>query len=161
MPLISHLIYLHNDSADSLFLVVQLLSDVRLFGTLWTVAHQASLSISNSTQTRCPLSRPSHPTASYSVIPFSSCLRFFLAWGSFPVSQSFTSGGQSIGVSALASVLPMNIQDWLPLGWTGWISSQSKGLSRIFSNITVQKSVNSSALSFLYSPTLTSILENQ
>ena len=75
---------------------------------------------------------------------------------SFPMSQLFTSGGQSIGVSASASVLPMNIQDRFPLGWTGWISLQSKGLSRVFSNATVQKH-HSSVLSFLYSPTLTSI----
>ena len=73
------------------------------------------------------------------VIPFSSCLQFFPASGFFPLSQLFTSGGQSIGVSASAPVLPMNTQDWSPLGWTGWISLQSKGLSRVFSNTTVQK----------------------
>ena len=78
--------------------------------------------------------QPSHP-----VIPFSSHLQSFPASGSFPMSQFFTSGGQSIRVSALASVLPMTIQDWCPLGWTGWISLQSKGLSRAFSNTTVQK----------------------
>ena len=77
----------------------------------------------------------------------------------FQMSQFFASGGQSIGVSASASVLPMNIQDWFPLGWTGWISLQSKGLSRVFSNTTV-KSINSSVISFLYSPTLTSIMTN-
>ena len=87
----------------------------------------------------CPLSRWCHPTISSSVIPFSSCLQSFPASESFPVSQFFASGGQSIGVSASASVLPMNIQDWFPLGWTGWISLQSKGLSRVFSNTTVQK----------------------
>ena len=87
----------------------------------------------------CPLSWQCHPTTSSSVIPFSSCLQSFPASGSFPMSQLFTSGGQSIGVSAPASVLPMNIQDWFPLGWTGWISLQSKGLSRVFSNTTVQK----------------------
>ena len=86
-----------------------------------------------------PLSQRCHPTISSSIGPFSSCLQCFPASGSFPVSQFFTSGGQSIGVSALASVLPMNIQDWFPLGWTGWISLQSKGLSRLFSNTTVQK----------------------
>ena len=80
-----------------------------------------------------------HPTISSSVIPFSSCFQSFPASGSFPMSQFFTSGGQSIGVSASPSVLPMNIQDWFPLGWTGWISLQSKGLSRVFFNITVQK----------------------
>ena len=78
--------------------------------------------------------QPSHP-----VIPSSSCLQSFPASGSFPMSQFFTSGGRSIGVSASVSVLPMNIQDWFPLGWTGWISLQSKGLSRVFSNTTVQK----------------------
>ena len=87
----------------------------------------------------CPLSWWCHPTISISVIPFSSRLQCFPASGSFPMSQFFTSGGPSIRVSASASVLPMNIQDWLPLGWTGWISVQSKGLSRVFSNTTVQK----------------------
>ena len=86
----------------------------------------------------CPLSRWCHPTISSSVIPFSSCLQSFPASGSFPVSQFFTSGGQSIGVSESASVLPMNIQAWFPLGWTGWISLQSKGHSRVSSNTTVQ-----------------------
>ena len=80
-----------------------------------------------------------HPTISSSVIPFSSCLQSFPASGSFPMSQLLTSGGQSIGVSASTSVLPMNIQDRFPLSWTGWISLQSKGLSRVFSNTTVQK----------------------
>ena len=87
-------------------------------------------------------SRPSsqwcHPGISSSVIPF-SCPRSFPASGSFPMSQLFAWGGQSIGVSASASVLPKNNQDWSPLGWTGWISLQSKGLSRVFSNTTVQK----------------------
>ena len=87
----------------------------------------------------CPLSQWCHPTISSLVIPFSSCLQSFPASGSFPVSQLFASGGQSIGVSASASVLPMNSQDLSPLGWTGWISLQSKGLSRVFSNTTVQK----------------------
>ena len=87
----------------------------------------------------CPLSRWYHPTISSSVIPFSSRLQSFPASGSFQMSQFFTSGGQSIGVSASASDLLMNIQDWFPLGWTGWISLQSKGLSGVFSNTTVQK----------------------
>ena len=87
----------------------------------------------------CPLSWWCHPTISSSVIPFSSRLQSFPASGSFPVSRFFASGGQSIGVSASASVLPVNIQDWFPLGWTGWISLQFKGLSRVFSNTTVQK----------------------
>ena len=86
----------------------------------------------------CPLSRWCHPTISSSVVPFSSCPQSFPASGSFPMSQLFASGGQSIGVSASTSVLPMNTQDW-PLGCTGWISLQSKGLSRVFSNTTVQK----------------------
>ena len=87
----------------------------------------------------CPLCRWCHPTISSSVIPFSSSLESFPVSGSFPMSQFFASGGQSIGVSASASVVPMDIQDWFPLGWTGWISLQSKGLSRVFSNTTVQK----------------------
>ena len=87
----------------------------------------------------CPLSRWCHLTISSSVVPFSSCPQSFLASGSFPLSQLFASGGQSTGVSALTSVPSMNIQDWSPLGWTGWISLQSKGLSRAFSNNTVQK----------------------
>ena len=87
----------------------------------------------------CPLSRWCHPTISSSVVPFSSCLQSFPASGSFQMSQLFTSGGQNIAVSASTSVLPMNTQDWSPLGWTGWISLQSKGLSRVFSNTTVQK----------------------
>ena len=87
----------------------------------------------------CPLSQWCRPTVSSSVIPFSSCIQSFPASESFPVSQLFTSGGQSIGVSASTSVLPMNTQDWSPLGWTGWISLQSMGLSRVFSNTTVQK----------------------
>ena len=80
-----------------------------------------------------------HPALSSSVVPFSFRPQSLPASGSFPISQLFTSGGQSIGVSASASVLPMNTQDWSPLGWTGWISLQSKGLSWVFSNITVQK----------------------
>ena len=87
----------------------------------------------------CPSSWWWHPTISSSVVPFSSCPQSFPASGSFPMSQLFTWGGQSIGVSASASVLPINTQDWAPLGWTGWISLQSKGLSRVFSNTTVQK----------------------
>ena len=90
----------------------------------------------------CPLSRWCHPTISSSVVPFSSCPQSFPAWGSFPMRQFLASGGQSIGVSASASVLPMNIQDWSPLGRTGWISLQSKGLS--VSSLTPQfRSINS------------------
>ena len=87
----------------------------------------------------CPLSQWCHPTISSSVVPFSSRPQSFPASGSFPGSQPFTSGGQSIRVSGSTSVLPMNTQDWAPLGWTGWIYLQSKGLSRVFSNTTVQK----------------------
>ena len=87
----------------------------------------------------CPLSQWCHPTVSSSVIPFFSCPQSFPASGSFQMSQLFASRGQSIGVSASTWVLPMNIQDWVPLGWTGWISLQSKGPSRVFSNTTVQK----------------------
>ena len=86
----------------------------------------------------CPLSRWCHPTISSSVIPF-SCPQSFPPSGSFPMSQVFASGGQSTGVSDSTSVLPMNTQDWYPLGWTGWISLQFKELSRVFSNTTVQK----------------------
>ena len=109
----------------------------------------------------CPLSQWCHRTISSSVIPF-SCLQSFPASGSFPMSQLFTSRGQSIGVSASTSVLPMNIQDWLPLGWTGWISLQSRDSQE--SSPTPQfKSINSLALSFLYSPNSnihTLLLEN-
>ena len=108
----------------------------------------------------CSLSQGCHPTISSSVVPFSSHLQSFLASGSSQMSQPFASGGQSIGVSVSTSVLPMNIQDWFPLGWTGWISLQSKGLSRVFSNTTVQKH-QSSAISCLYSPTLTSIHDHR
>ena len=86
----------------------------------------------------CPLSQWCHPTISSPVVPF-SCLQSFPASGSFQMSQLFASGGQSIRVSASTSVLPMNTQDWSPLGWTGWISLQSKGLSRVFYNTAVQK----------------------
>ena len=108
------------------------------------------------TQTR-PSSWWCHPTISSSVIPFSSCLQSFPASGSFQMSQFFALGGQSIGVSALASVLPVYIQDWLPLGLTGWTSLQYKGLSRGFSNSPVQKH-QFFVLNFLYSPTLSPIM---
>ena len=101
----------------------------------------------------CPWSQWCHPTISFSAALFSFCLQSFPASESFPVSQFFTSSGQSVGASA--SLLPMNIQDWFPLGWTGWISLQSKGLSRVLSNTTVQKHQFFSAQ--LYSPTLPSI----
>ena len=118
-------------SSSVQFSSVQSLSHVWLFAIPWTAARQASLSITNSgvTQTHV-LSGWCHPTISSSVVPFSSCLQSFPASGSFQISQFFTSGGQSIGVSASASVLPMNIQDWFPLGWSDWISLLSKGPSR-------------------------------
>ena len=102
---------------------------------------QAGLSITTPRiySNSCPLSKWCHPTISSSVVPFSSCLQSFPASGSFQISQFFTLGGQSIGVSGSASVLPMNIQDWYPLGFTDWISLQSKGLSRVFSKTTIQK----------------------
>ena len=103
----------------------------------------------------CPLSQWCHPTISSSVVSFSSCLQSLPASGSFPMSEFFASGGQSIEVSASASFLPMNTQDWSPLGWIGWISLLSKGLSRVF-NTTVQKH-QFLALSFLYSPAVTPI----
>ena len=87
----------------------------------------------------CPSSRWCHPAILSSVVPFSSCPQSLPALGFFPTSQFFTWGGQSTGISASASVLPVNIQDWSPIGWTGWISLQSKGLSRVFSNTIVQK----------------------
>ena len=104
----------------------------------------------------CPSSRWCYPNISSSVIPISSCLQSFPASGSFPMSQFFTSGGLSVGASASASVLPMNIQKWFPLGLTGLISLQSKGLSRVFSNTTVQNHQFFS-LSLLHVQTLTSI----
>ena len=143
----NHVVY-----SDSVQFSCSVVSD-----SLWLRGRQASLSptpgvYSNS----CPLSQWCHPTISSSVIPLSSCLKSFPASGSLPLTWLFASGGQSTGASASASVLPVNIQSWLPLGLTSLISLQSKGLSRIFSNTTV-KSINSSVLSFLSSPTLTSI----
>ena len=136
------------------------ISCVRLFATAWTISVQFSCSVvSNSLRPHesqharppcpspapgvhpnpCALSRWCHPTISSSVIPFSSCPQSLPPSGSFQMSQFFASGGQAMGVSASTSVLPMNTQDWSPLGWTGWISLQSKGLSRVFYNTTVQK----------------------
>ena len=123
-------------SMNLLFCSVQSLSHVWLFATPWTAALQASLSItsSQSCSNSCLLSRWCHPTISSSVVPFSSCLQSFPASGSFPVRQLFASGGQSIEASAWASLLPVYIQGWFPLGLTGLISLQSKGLSRVFSS---------------------------
>ena len=117
----------------------QSLSHVWLFATPWTVAHQVSLSpTSRAYSNSCPSHRWCHPAISSSVVPFSH-LQSFPASGSFPVSQFFASDDQSIGASASASVLPMNRQSWFPLGLTGLIFFKSKGLSRVFSNTTVQK----------------------
>ena len=129
--------------------------------TPWTAAHQTSLSITNThslLKLMCTeLVMPSnliqaHPISS-SIVPFFSCLQFFPASGSFPMGQLFTSGGQSIGVSASASVLPMNVQDGFPLGLTGLISVQHKGVSRVFSNTTVEKHQFFSAQLSLWSNT--------
>ena len=126
--------------------------------TPWIAACQASLSITNSGvySNSCPSSRWCHPAISSSVVPFSSCPQSLPVSGSFPVCQLFTWCGQSTGVSASASILPINTQEWSPLVWTGWISLQSKGLSRVFSNTTVQKHQFFSTQLF-YHPTLTSI----
>ena len=120
---------------------VQLHSRVRLLATPWIAARQASLSITNSGvhSDSHPLREWCHPTISSSVVPFSSCPQSLPASESFPMSQLFASGGQSTGVSALVSFLPKNTQGWSPSEWTGWISLQSKGLLRVFSNTTVPK----------------------
>ena len=147
--------YLFAFSAQS----VQLLSRPN-FLTSWAAACQTSLSITNSQSlltNSFPLSWWCHPTISSSIIPFSSCHQSFPASGSFPMNQFFTSDGQSIGVSGSTSVLSMNIQDWFPLGYTSWISLQSKGLSFESPPTPQFKSINSSALSFLHSAILTSI----
>ena len=124
-----------------IFSPVQSLSGIQFFATHGL--QHASLPCPSPTpraySNSCPSSWWCHLTISSSAIPFSSCLQSFLASGSFPISQFFASGAQSFGASASASVLPMNIQDWFPLGLTGFISLQSKGLSKVFSNTTVQK----------------------
>ena len=137
------------------FSSVQSLSCVWLFMTTWTAAHQASLSITNSRSLVKFMSIKSVMPSNHLIFcrPLSSHLQSFPASGSFPMSQFFVSGGQRIGASVLASV---SIQDWFPLGWTGWISLQSRGLPWVFSNTAVQ-SISSLVLSFLYSLTLTSI----
>ena len=126
---------------EEVFSSVQSLSRGWLFATPWTAARQASLSITNSWSLLklTSIELVSHATISSSVVPFSSCLQSFPASESFPMSHFFASDGQSVGVSASTSVLAMNIQDWFSLGWTGWISLLFKGLSRVFSNTTVQK----------------------
>ena len=125
----------------NLFSSVRSLSHVWLFVTPWL--QHARLPCPSPTPgvypNSCALSRWCHPAISSCVLPFSSCPQSLPASGSLSMSQLFAWGGQSIGVSPSASVLPMNTQDWSPLGWTGWISLQSKGLSRVFSSTTVQK----------------------
>ena len=140
----------------NLYVIWWLFSHSIMFDSLWPHGLQ---------HTRCPCPSPTprvcpnsyplsqwcHPTVSSSVVSFSPCPQSFPASGSFQLSQLFASGGQSIGVSASTSVLPMNTQDWSPLGWTGWISLQSKGLSRVFFSTTVQKHYFFSAQSSLWS----------
>ena len=123
------------------FSSVQSLSRVKLFATPWTASRPASLSLTNprSSSNWHPSSRWCHAAISSSVVSFSSCPQSLPASESFPMSQLFAWGGQSTGVSALASFLPKNTQGWSPLGWTGWMSLQSKGQSRVFSNTTVEK----------------------
>ena len=123
---------------EILDVLLLLLSHVQLFEILWTAAQQGSLSFTICWNS-CALSRWCHPTISSSVVPFSSCLQSFPSSGPFLMSQLLASGGQSIRVSVSASVLPKNIQDWFPLVLTSLISLLSKGLSRVFSNTTVQK----------------------
>ena len=131
----------HLYSWISIFSSVQSLSHVRLFAILWTTAHQATLSITNSWSSHKLKSIESVMPSNHLILccPLSYHLQSFPTSGYFQMSQLLASGGQNLGVSASASVLPMNTQDWFPLGWTGWISFQSKGLSRVFSNTTVQK----------------------
>ena len=135
------------------------LSCVQLFVTPWTAASQASLSITSSQRLLWFMSIELVMTSNHLIFCYCLLLLSSLSSGSFPMSQFFPSGGQSIGVSASVSVLPMNIQDWFPLGWTGLISLQSKGLSRVFSNTTV-KSINFLMLNFIYSPTLMDYWKN-
>ena len=142
---------------NGIFSSVQSLICVRFFVTPCITECQASLSITNSWSSPRLMSIELEMPSNYLIFCWPlSCPQSFAASGSFQMNQLFASGGQSIGVSASTSVLPMNTQDWPPLGLTGWISLQSKELSRVFSNTTVQ-SINSLVLSFLYSPTLTSI----
>ena len=133
--------YQQIDSKVYQFNSVQSHSRVRLFATPWIAARQASLSITNSWSLLRLISTELVMPSNHLILccHFSSHLQSFPSSGSFPMSQLFAPGGQSIGVPASASVLPMNIQEWFPLGWTGWISLQSKGLSGVFSNTTVQK----------------------
>ena len=133
-PALAGRFFITSATWEAQFSSVQLLNHVQLFATPWIASFQASLSTptpgvhSNSR----PLSRWCHPAISSSVVPFSCCLQSFPALRSFPISQFFTWDGQSIGISASTSILPMNTQDWSPLGWTGWIFLKFKGFSRVF-----------------------------
>ena len=138
-------------SVQSLSCVLTLCDAMDCNTSGFPVHHQLLELASNS----CPVSRWCHPTISSSVVPFSSCHQSFPTSASFPMSQFFTSGGQSIGATVSASVLPIDIQDWFPLGLTGLISSLSKGLSIVFSNTTVQK--HQFFCTQFYSPNLTSL----
>ena len=150
MTLHNNINFVRHGGKHFIFCSVQSLSCVRLFATPWTASCQASLSITNCRSLLKPMCIESvmHPTISSSVIPFSSCPQSFPASGSFQMSQLFASGGQSTGVSASTSVLPMNIQYWFPLGWTSWISLSPR-VSQESSPIPQFKSINSSVLSFL------------
>ena len=126
------------------YICIQLSSVAQSCLTVWThrlqyTSHPCPSPAPRIYSNSCPSSQWYHPTLSFSIDPFSSCLQSFPALRSFPISQFFTSGGRSIRSSSSTSVLPMNVQDWFPWGWTGWISLQSKGLSRVFSNTTIQK----------------------
>ena len=136
-----YLLLSEENSLDVCLSSAQSLSRVWLFVTPWSTARQASLSITNSQSPPKPMSIESGMPSNHLTLcrPFSSCPQSLPASGSSSVSEIFTSGSQSAGVSASTSVLPMNTQGWFPLGWTGCISLQSKGLSRVFSNTTVQK----------------------
>ena len=136
-----YLHYLNHSFSSVQFSSAQSFSYVWLFETPWITAHQASLSITNSQSLLKLMSMELVMPSSHFILccSFSSCPQSLLASGSFAMNQLFTCAGQSIGVSASASALPMKTQNWSPLGWTGWIPLQSKGLSRVFCNITVQK----------------------
>ena len=141
IQLTDSLFYFWYSAIDSFFSSVQSFSHIRFFATPWP--QRTRPPCPSPTPRVYPNSRPlsqwCHPIISSSVVPFSSCPQSFQASGSFPMSQLFASGGQRIGVSASTSVLPENVQNWSPLGWPGWISLQSKGLSRVFSNNTLQR----------------------
>ena len=152
---IFNIFYNKSESVSSVQISRSIMSDS---ATPWIVPCQASPSIthSRSSQKLCPLSWWCHPVISSSVVAFSFCPQSLRASESFPISQLFAWGSQSTGVSTLASFLPKNTQGWSPLEWTGWISLQSKGLSRVSPTLQF-KSISSLALSFLHSPILTSI----